>query len=123
MSTGTVEVKDVTADDFCRPTEPTETAPVDSEQETNPEHVSPPRESMDSMTKSLVSSTTPLRGDNERRHRLMSKVATASLRQHLSSHSSRKRHGSVYSVAGRPSSEMADIAGPEQFRINIARRR
>lgn len=69
---------------------------------------SPPRPSMDSITESLVPSTTPLRGGTERRPNLMSRVATASLRERLSSHPPRNKRGSVYSVMDRPSSEMAN---------------
>ena len=74
-----------------------------------------PRPSVDSVQRSIASSTTPLRGRHERHHSLVSRVATASLHRHLRSHSGRHKRRSVHSVMGRPSSEMSHIAGPERF--------
>ena len=105
----------IVAEQSLRQIDTTERTTAESEIDDNPDDGSPPRKSTDSMTQSLVLSTTPLRSGSERRHKFMSKVAPASLRRHLSSHPSRDNRSSVYSVASRPSSEIPDIAGPEQY--------
>ncbi|KAK3686507.1 hypothetical protein LTR37_019754 [Vermiconidia calcicola] len=73
-----------------------------------------PRVSIDSKASNkahTISSSTPMRPQNERRNTVMSKFTTTSLRQHI-----RNKRSSVYSVATRPSSEMdRDIPGPEHF--------
>ena len=96
---------------FYSGTVPAEFKPTIPENSDTNREDSTQRQSIDSMTNSLTFS---VRGEPQRRHRLLTKAATASLRQHLS-HPSRTNRSSVYSVAERPSSEMAIRPTMDQF--------
>ena len=115
MSSNSLSIDRIIAKCFLSQADVTESKIADHDTGDNHEDESTPRKSTDNMTQSLVFSTTPVRSGSQRHHKFMSKVASTSLGHHLSSHPSRKTRSSVYSVASRPSSELANIAGPEQF--------
>lgn len=74
-----------------------------------------PRVSLDS-----AASTTPLKSHTispqlSRRRTFSPREAVSSLRQHLPGHGSRSKRGSVYTIAGRISTDAPSIPGPEHF--------